>query len=141
MFSHVLHCCIPCEINAASMDFQRRQIVEITLYEFHLVSVSKKKKNICHDKGAAAVDHSTVTKWLKKCYSVCQQLEDLAKSGRAISVNTAALLLANLASTIQRVSGNLGVSKLSAFCHIQDLGKNSQCCRIGLRLIKILKNF
>ena len=61
------------------------------------------------------VDHSIVTRWFKEFCLSYKNLDDQAKSGMPKTVFFKAMLQAvdvNLASSIQRVSGVLGISLL-----------------------------
>ena len=40
--------------------------------------------NICCVKGEGAVDHSTVTKWLKKFHTGCKKFDNQARSGMLV---------------------------------------------------------
>ena len=83
-------------------------------YNFELGhNAAEATKNICCAKGRSAVGHSTVTKWLKKFYSSCKNIDDQASSVRFTSVNSAAVIQAretNQVSRTQRVSGELVIS-------------------------------
>ena len=68
-------------------------------------------KNICCTRGEGAVDHSTVTRWLKKFHFSCKNFDDQVRSAKPKTVNYEAVLqfrVANLRCT-QRVSGKLNI--------------------------------
>ena len=61
----------------------------------------------------SAVDHSTLTRWFKKFWSSCKNLDDQARSVRPKSVACKTLLQTidvNLVSCTQRVSGEPNIS-------------------------------
>ena len=75
-------------------------------------------KNICCTKDKDLVDHSTVTRWLKKFYFGCNNLDDPARSSRPKIGNSKAVLQAkerNPASNPWRVSGKLAILKFTSF--------------------------
>ena len=45
-------------------------------------------KNICCVKSEGAVDHSIVTRWLKKCHSTCKTPNNQARSDRPKTMNS-----------------------------------------------------
>ena len=76
------------------------------LSEFELgYNFTKATKNICCAKSEEAVDHSVVTRWFKKFYLGCKNLD--------IHVGLIDATEANLASSNERVSGKLGISQFT----------------------------
>ena len=84
----------------------------------------KQPKTICCVKSEGVVDHSTVTRWLKKFRLGCKNLD--AQISRPKTVNSVAVLQAlkaNPMSSTQRVSLEFGISQSSVVCHHHELGK------------------
>ena len=113
------------------------------VYEFELgqnaVEISKNIGCVRHKN---EVDHSTVTRWLKKFRSGCKNLDNQMRSGRSKCVDSEIVLQAieaNLASSTQTVWGELCISYSSVVHHFYDLG--IQSCRIVHHVTKMLKNF
>ena len=70
-------------------------------------------KNICCVKDIDVALRSAVTRWFKKFYSGCKNLDDQPWSGRSKTMDFEAVLEAinaNLLSCIQRVSGKFSIS-------------------------------
>ena len=63
------------------MNAQRSLIRELMLYDFEQChnGATEASKKICRAKGEDAVDHSIVTRWLKKFR---KNIEDLPRPGR-----------------------------------------------------------
>ena len=105
-------------------------------------NVMEATKNICCAKGEAAVDHSTVTRWVKKFRLYTNYHDNQARSTRPKSEDSEAVLQAkevNPVSNILGVSGELSIAQSSVDRHLYDLGKSS---RIGPpRVTKTLQNF
>ena len=96
-------------------------------------------KSICHEKNEGAV-----ARWFKKFCSGCKKVDDQARSGRLKIVDSEAVLQAlevNLVSSMQRVSGKLGISQYCIVCHIHDFGKSIQSCWIVPNITKILPKY
>ena len=75
------------------MNLQRSLIRELMLYEFELgYNASEVTKNICCPKDEGLVDHSKVTRWLKKYHSSCKNLTELARLGKPKTVGFEDLL-------------------------------------------------
>ena len=96
------------------MNMQHSLIWEFMLYEFKLGhNTMEANKIICCIKDEGIVDPITVTRWFKKFF---QELDDQASSDRPKTVDSAAMFQAietDLASSIQRVSGEFGISHSS----------------------------
>ena len=111
----------------------------LPLYEFKLdQNVAEANKNICCIKDESAVDHSTIIKWFK---TFCLGSNNFTRSVRPKIVDYVATLWvieANLASSTQRVSGELSISQLNVLRHFQGIGKS--ICRIVPRVTKLLQN-
>ena len=79
------------------------------LYKFELGQNGMEEiKNICCTKGEGAVDYDTVSRWLKKYWMDCKNLDNQSRSSRPKTVNSKTVLLAiekNLTNSMQRVSG------------------------------------
>ena len=64
-----------------------KNIQKPMLYKFKLGhNAAEVTKNICCMIGESAVNHCTITRWLKKFYSGCKNLNNQARSGRPKSV-------------------------------------------------------
>ena len=96
------------------------------------ITEATKKKNICANKniscakGKGIVNHSTVTRWLKKFFFGRKNLKNQARFDRRKTMNFKAVLqaiLANLMSSTERVSGKLGISQYSVVPHSHDFRK------------------
>ena len=84
------------------------------LYEFKLGhNTVEATKNICYTKGEGTVDFDTVYRWFKKFCLGCKNFNDQVRSGRSKTVDSK-VREANLGSSIQRVSGEFGISQFSA---------------------------
>ena len=69
----VLTCCLllhpTCDLKASQMNMQRSLFQELMLYEFERGhNTAETAENICCAKAEKAVDHSTVTRHLKKLH-------------------------------------------------------------------------
>ena len=125
-----------CDLNA-----QYHLIWELMLYKFELgYNNMEATKNICRAKGEGTDDHSITTRWIKKFYSSCKNLNNQTRSDSSKSMDSKAVKQ-NLVSSTQRVSGEFGISKSSVVCHLHDFGKSSQRCGIVLHITNILQNF
>ena len=68
-------------LKAAWMNVQHRLIQELMFYKFQLsYKIVEATKNTYKTKDEGAVDHRTVTKWLKKFHSGCKSQDDQTKS-------------------------------------------------------------
>ena len=108
-------------------------------------NAAETNKNICFTKGEGALDHSTVTRWFKKFRSSYKNLEDQTRSSRPKTLDSEAVLQAievNLASSIRRLSGELGISQSNVVRHIFMIsGKASEAAELYCTFQKILQNF
>ena len=105
-------------------------------------NITESTKNIYRAKGKGVVDHSIVTRWLKKFSSGCKNLDNQARSSRPKNVDAEAALLAieiNLLSSTERVSGNLRISQSSLFHHFHNLDKSIQ--KFQIMQLKYCKTF
>ena len=97
------------------------------IYDFILShNATEATKHIRCTKGEGEVDHTTVTRWLKKCRSSCLNLDDQARWGKLKIEDSEAMFEAietNLVSSTRRVSGELGISQSVVVSHIHDLFK------------------
>ena len=116
------------DLKAAQMNMQCSLIWE--LYEFKVShNATETTKNSCCVKCEVAIDHSTVTRWLKKFCSGCKKLDHSARSGRAENVDSEAMFQAIEANSLWctwEISGKFGISQSSLDCYFHDLGKSMQ---------------
>ena len=49
-------------------------------------------KNLCCAKGEGSVDHSTITKWIKKFHLGCKKLDDQTRSSWPKTIDSEAVL-------------------------------------------------
>ena len=110
---------------------QHSLIQELMLYEFGLnLNDTEVMKNICI-KSEDAVDHSTVIRRLKKfCLGSKNPNIQRESDKPKIPVSKAMLqtIEGKLVSSIQRVSGELGISQSSVVHHLHDFGKSIWNC-------------
>ena len=72
-----------CDLKAAKINVQFSLIWEIMLSKFELIhNVTEVSKNISQKVKGRLVDHSTVTRWIKKFCLGFKNLENQARSGR-----------------------------------------------------------
>ena len=65
----MIHCHSMCDLKVTQMNVQHILIWKLMLYEFERgYNVAEATKNVCCAKGEGAIDHSTVTRWLKKIW-------------------------------------------------------------------------
>ena len=92
------------------------------VYQFKLDhNATEATKNIFCVKVKGAVDYSTVNKWFKKFCLGCKYLDEQARAGTLKSLDSEVMLKsikAELASSTQRVSGELGISQSSEIHHL-----------------------
>ena len=113
------------------------QVLELMLYQFILCHNGvETSKNICCVKGEATFVHSTVTRWLKKFWSACKNLDDLAWLGRPI------YLLGRLCfkSYRQICWVTPGEYQVSLVYHLHNLDKSYWSCGIVPCITKIWQN-
>ena len=124
---------------------QMNLIWELLLDKFELGhNTAEAPKNICCVKGEGAIDHISVTRWFKKFYLGCKDLDDQAMSGRPKTMEFKAMLKAveaNPTSNTPRVSRKLRISQSSMINQLHDLSKSIWSCWIVPHIIKILQNF
>ena len=117
------------DLKAAQMSVQRSLIQKLMLYMFELChNIAKATENICCVKGEGSVDHSTVTRGLKKFCLGYKNLNDQAKSIGPKTIDSEAMqqaIEANLASSTRRVLGepvtfttSAKTSGTAKFCHM-----------------------
>ena len=125
------------------MNMQHSLIQKLMLYEFKLGhNFIEASKHICYAKVKCAVDHSTVTRWLKKFHSSYKNLNNQAKLSRFKTVDSKVNLKAmeaNPASSTWRVSGKLGISLFTVVCCIYNF--ESGAAELCLMLPKYCKTF
>ena len=121
-----------CDLKPVQMNVQYHLIWELMLYEFELgYNVVQAIKNICCVKGEGAVDHNTVTNWLRN-FACCKNLDYQARSGRPKTADLKAMLQViktNLALSTQRLWGKLGISQSSVVHHLHNFGKSILNCQ------------
>ena len=86
------------------------------------------EKNMGCAKSEGAVDHSSVTRWLKKFCSSYKNLDDDRENfGRPKTVDSKAVfqaIEANPASSTRRISDETGISQSSVVRHLYAHGKS-----------------
>ena len=138
-----LICCIllhsECDLKNAQMK------LETYSFEFELGhNAVEATKNICCVEDEGAIDHSTISRWPKKFHSDYKNFNDQAKSGRFKTMGSVVRLQVrevNLASSIWRVSDELGMSQASIAHHFHNLDNSVWSSQIVPYFIKILQNF
>ena len=101
-------------------------------------------KNICWTKGEDRVYHGMVTRWLKKFYPGCKNLNIQARSATyktVVSETVLQTIEVNPMCSIWRVSGEFGISQSCVIRHLHNLNKSTWSCWILLHITKILQNF
>ena len=100
------------------------------------------QKRLLNKSGGGVFDHHTVTRWLKRFCSGCNP-NNQARSDKPKSVDSEVMLQAiraNQASSLWRVSGELGILQSRVVCHHNSLGRSIRSCRIVPYTTKILQN-
>ena len=114
------------DLKAAQMNMQHCPIQKFMLNESELNhSTMEASKNILRAKEEGAVDHSAVTRWLKKFCLGRKNIDDHARSSGPKTMDSKDILQAieaNVVSTIERVRGKLNISQSSMFHHLHNLG-------------------
>ena len=133
-----------CYLKAVQMNVQCSLKQELMLYEFKLDhnALEATRKNCV--KSEDAVDHGTVTRWVKKFCSSRKNLNEQARSDRPKTIESDAVfhaIQANLVSSTRRVSGVFGISKSNMVHHPNNIGKNIRSCQIIPHVSKTLQNF
>ena len=115
----VLTCCAllhsMCNLKAAQLNVPCR----LGNLGFMSSNIMITTKNICCTKGVGTVDHSSVSRYLKKFCLCCKNFDDQARSGRFKTVDSEA--------EFQVIESILWSSEL---CHLHNLGKSIQSCQI-----------
>ena len=132
-----------CDLKTVPMNVQYYLIREFALCDFGLGhDAAEATKNICFMKEADAVDHSTVIRWFKKFNSRYKNLGYHARSCWPTSLDFTAVLRENSANSIERVSGELGISQSGVVRHLHDFCKSIRRCWIVSHvLLKYWKTF
>ena len=101
-----------CYLNAAWRNVQ----CSLILYAIELgYNATEATTNICCAKSEDTIDHSTITRWLKKFCSDCKNIDSLARSDWPKTLDSEAMFQAiqvNLAGSTWRVSGNMALPSL-----------------------------
>ena len=130
-----------CDLKAPQMNVQHSLIQELLLYEFKLGhNTAEATKNIYCMNGEGIVDHSTVTRWLKKFYLCSKNIDDQARSGRLKTVHSEAMfqaIEANSMSNIRRISCDFSISQSTVVCHLHNL-KLKNCASHYQNIAKLL---
>ena len=132
-------------LKTAQMNGKCRLIQKFMHYKFELgQNATEATKNICCIKDEDTVDYSTVIRWFKLFCSGSKNLDNQARSCRPKSMDFKAVLqvlVANPASSSQRVSGKLSISQSWRVCFFHDLIKSIWICWNVFHFTKILKIF
>ena len=135
----VLRCCAllhsVCDLKLAQMNEHCNLIQELILYKGH--NLSETTKNICCMKSEGTVDNSTVTRWFKKFYLSCKNVNNQARSKRSKTVNSKTVLQVIEVNPVTITQRESSISQSSVISHFHVLGKNICRCHVT----KILKNF
>ena len=83
-------------------------------------------KNICCTKGEDVVDHCTVSRWFKKFYSGCKNLNNQTTSGTPKTM--VSKTETNLVNSPQRLSGELCISQSQMACYLHHFSKSIHSC-------------
>ena len=81
------------DLKAATMILQRSLIWELMLYEIELGHKAA-EASIYGTKSNGAIDHSTVTRWFKRFYSGCKDLNHQIRLSRPKSMDSVAMFQA-----------------------------------------------
>ena len=134
------HCALlhsVCDLKAAQMSVQHSQNHEFILYKFELGhNIMEATKNICCMKGEGAIDHRTVTKWLRKFYLGCKKLDNQARSDMCKIVDSKAMFQA---LRVYQVS--LAYYSSLLFIIFITLAKQPGKAKLCITLPKYCKNF
>ena len=106
-----------------------------------MLQKQSKTKNICCVEGEGAIDHSTVTRWIKK---FCKNINNQARLGRPKTLDLKAVLQAMeayLVSSTLGVSGKLSISQSNVFCLFMNSVKASRTAKLCFTLPKYCKTF
>ena len=107
------------------MNVQYSLIREIIRYEFELShNAAETTKNNWDAKDECTVDQNRESRWFNKFCSDFKSLDDLARSSRSKTVDS---IDANMASSTQRVSGELGISHNKIVRLLQASGATELC--------------
>ena len=114
------------------------------IYEFKLGRHAVEAiKNCCWMKIEGIVDPSTLIRWLKKFHSGCINLDNQEKSDSSKTVDYKTVLQAieaNLPSSTQSISDELGIVQFSVICSLITSTKASGAAKLCL-VSKKLQNF
>ena len=92
-------------LKATQINVQYCRIHKHMLYKSEVYhNAMEARKDICCVKGEWAIDHSTVTRWLKKIRSGCKYFDDQARSSRPTSKDSEAIHQATEANSSTRES-------------------------------------
>ena len=80
-----------CDLKAVQMNMQHNILQKFVLYKFKWPLRRESDPKICCAKGKGTFDLSTITKWLKKFFSGCKNIDNRAKSGKPKSKNSKAV--------------------------------------------------
>ena len=98
-------------------------------------------RNICCAKSKGAVGHSTITRWLKTFRSNCKNLNYQVRPERPKIADSEAVfqvIEAKLASSPQRLSGEVVISQFSEVCPLHDHLKLPNCASRNQNIVKLL---
>ena len=101
-------------------------------------------QNICCAKDEDTVNHHALTRWFKKFFSGCKNLYNQASASRSKGEDSEVVLQdmeTNLASSTQRVSGEIGSNSPGSFVTSTTSGKVSQAAELCPTLPRYHKTF
>ena len=90
-------------------------------------------KKICEVEGDGVVSTRTAQNWFERFKEGLTSLDDSARSGRPVEVDSDALrepVNANPGTSTRRLSDELGVSHMTAARHLHRIGKVHRSCRV-----------
>ena len=129
-----------CNLTAAQMHIQLSLIWELYKFKPGYDTIEATEIFYCTKKNKGIVDLSTVSRWFKKSYSGCKNVNNQATAGKPKTVDPEVMLQTTEVNSTQRVSGELGILQSSVVCHLHDLGKRIRSCLTVPHITKILQN-
>ena len=134
-----------CDLKAIEINMQSSLMNNLMFYVFKLgCNTTKATENTFWAKGEGAVDYNTVTRWFKKFYLGCKNLDDQTRSGMSITVYSEVILQAikaSLTSSTLRILTNLAFHSTMWFVTFTTLAKIFRAAKSCLMLPQYCKTF